>query len=167
MQNFEFYAPTKILFGEGKINSLPGEMKSCGSKVLLVYGGGSIKKNGIYETVCRLLNENGFTYFELSGVTPNPKIETVRKGISIARANQVDMVLAVGGGSTLDCSKVIAAGYYYGKDAWDIVMDASLITRALPVFSVLTMSATGSEMNSTAVISNMEAHVKKGVHSAF
>ena len=141
MQNFEFYAPTKMLFGKGKVACLPGEMKPFGRNVLLVYGGGSIKKNGIYETVCGLLKENGFTCYELSGVTPNPKIEKVREGISIAREHQVDMVLAVGGGSTLDCSKVIAAGYYYEGDAWEIVVDSSRITKALPVFSVLTMAA--------------------------
>ncbi len=165
MENFEFYAPTKMLFGKGKIDGLPGEMAPFGKRVLLVYGGGSIKKNGIYDTVCRLLSEHGFTWWEVSGVTPNPRIGTVRKGVSLAKENQVDMVLAVGGGSTVDCGKVIAAGACYDGDAWALVKDTSKIRAALPVFVVLTMAATGSEMNPTAVITNPETKEKQGVHN--
>ena len=98
MENFNFYAPTKMMFGRGKAADLPGEMNPFGSRVLLVYGGGSIRKNGIYEAVCGILRDHGFTFFELSGVTPNPKIESVREGVRLARENRVDMVLAVGGG---------------------------------------------------------------------
>ena len=165
MENFNFYAPTKMMFGRGKAADLPGEMNPFGSRVLLVYGGGSIRKNGIYEAVCGILRDHGFTFFELSGVTPNPKIESVREGVRLARENRVDMVLAVGGGSVMDCAKMVAAGYFYEGDAWDLVMNASLIQKALPVFTIVTMSATGSEMNPTAVISDMKAHIKKGAHS--
>lgn len=165
MENFNFYAPTKMLFGKGKVSELPAQMKPYGSKVLLVYGGGSIKKNGIYDTVTALLKENGMTFVELAGVTPNPRIETVRKGVALARENAVDMILAVGGGSTVDCSKVIAAGTLYDGDAWDLVLNGGLIEKALPIFAVLTMSATGSEMNHKAVITNMETYTKKGTAS--
>ena len=167
MENFNFYAPTKMLFGRGKVAELPQEMKPFGSRVLLVYGGGSIKKNGIYDTVVNLLRGEGFELFELGGVTPNPKIEAVRCGVSLAWENHVDMVLAVGGGSTVDCGKAIAAGACYEGDPWELVKDAGKIQAALPIFTVLTMSATGSEMNETAVISNLEAKEKQGVHSGY
>ncbi len=167
MENFNFYAPTKMLFGRGKVTELPQEMKPFGSRVLLVYGGGSIKKNGIYDTVVGLLQGAGFELFELGGVTPNPRIEAVRCGVSLAWENHVDMVLAVGGGSTVDCAKAIAAGACYEGDPWELVKDAEKIRTALPVFTVLTMSATGSEMNPTAVISNRETKEKQGVHSGF
>ncbi len=167
MENFDFYAPTKILFGRGKSASLMGEMKPFGKRVLMVYGGGSIRKNGIYDTVKGLLAENGFEVRELSGVTPNPRIEKVREGVAAVREWGAQMILAVGGGSTVDCSKVIAAGSVYEGDPWELVKNPSLIQGALPVFVVLTMSATGSEMNPTAVITNPETKEKQGVHSSF
>ncbi len=167
MENFDFYAPTKMLFGRGKVTALPQEMKPFGSRALLVYGGGSIKKNRIYDTVTDLLRREGFSLFELGGVTPNPRIEAVRCGVSLAWENHVDMVLAVGGGSTVDCAKAIAAGACYEGDPWELVKDAGKIRAALPVFTVLTMSATGSEMNPTAVISNPETKEKQGVHSGY
>ena len=109
MYNFTFNIPTKIHFGKDTISSL-SELKAYGSKVLLVYGGGSIKKNGLYDTAMKILKDAGLTVFELSGVEPNPKIETVRKGVEICKNEVIDMVLAIGGGSTIDCSKVVAAG---------------------------------------------------------
>ena len=109
MYNFTFNIPTKIHFGKDTISSL-SELKAYGSKVLLVYGGGSIKKNGLYDTAMKILKDAGLTVFELSGVEPNPKIETVRKGVEICKNEGIDMVLAIGGGSTIDCSKVVAAG---------------------------------------------------------
>lgn len=167
MENFNFYAPTKMLFGAGKVAELPREMKPFGNRVLLVYGGGSIKKNGIYDTVAGLLRGEGFEIFELGGVTPNPRISAVRCGVSLAWENHVDMVLAVGGGSTVDCGKAIAAGACYEGDPWELVKDPGKITAALPIFAVLTMAATGSEMNPTAVISNPETKEKQGVHSGY
>lgn len=118
MYNFTFNIPTKIHFGKDTISSL-SELKAYGSKVLLVYGGGSIKKNGLYDTAMKILKDAGLTVFELSGVEPNPKIETVRKGVEICKNEGIDMVLAIGGGSTIDCSKVVAAGAKYDGDAWD------------------------------------------------
>ena len=105
MYNFTFNIPTKIHFGKDTISNL-SELKAYGSKVLLVYGGGSIKKNGLYDTAMKILKDAGLTVFELSGVEPNPKIETVRKGVEICKNEGIDMVLAIGGGSTIDCSKV-------------------------------------------------------------
>ncbi|MCI8465757.1 MAG: iron-containing alcohol dehydrogenase [Lachnospiraceae bacterium] len=167
MENFDFYAPTKMLFGREKITALPQEMKLFGSRVLLVYGGGSVKRNGIYDTVCGMLKDEGFVFAELGGVTPNPRIDAVRCGVSLAWENHVDMVLAVGGGSTLDCAKAIAAGACYDGDPWELIKDATKIQAALPIFTVLTMAATGSEMNPTAVITNPETKEKQGVHSGY
>lgn len=162
MLNFNYSIPTKIFFGKGQIKVLPSEVKKYASRVLLVYGGGSIKRNGIYDNVISLLKDNSIEYFELPGVEPNPRITTVRKGIEICRQNNIELVLAVGGGSTIDCSKVIAAGYFYGGDPWDIVKDPSKITKVLPVASILTLAATGSEMDDGAVITNLETKEKLG-----
>lgn len=163
MENFNFYAPTEIYFGKGQIENLPNILSRYGKNVLLTYGGGSIKKNGIYEKVNELLRE--FNLVELEGIEPNPRIGTVRKGIEICRENNVDVILAVGGGSTIDCSKIIGAGFYYDGDAWDLVKDSSKINKALPIVTVLTIAATGSEMNKTAVISNPETNEKLSTKS--
>ena len=163
MENFVFHAPTEICFGKGQINKLANILENYGKNVLLTYGGGSIKKNGLYDKVCELLKD--FNIVELSGVEPNPRIGTVRKGIQLCRENNIDVILAVGGGSTIDCSKVIAAGYYYEGDPWDLVKDSSKITNALPLVTVLTLAATGSEMNKGAVISNPETNEKLGTTS--
>lgn len=163
MKNFEFHAYTDILFGKDQIDKLPEKLGQFGKNVLLVYGGGSIKKNGIYDKLTELLKD--FTVTELSGVEPNPKITSVREGVTLCRDNKVDVILAVGGGSTIDCSKAIAGAFYYDKDPWDIVVDSSKITKVLPVVTVLTIAATGSEMNKNAVISNMELNQKIGTSS--
>ena len=160
MDNFRFGAPTEMLFGKGQISNLPEVLKRYGRNVLLAYGGGSIKKNGIYDKVQELLKD--FNIVELSGIEPNPRIETVRRGVDLCRENNIDVILAVGGGSTIDCSKVVAAGYYYEGDTWDIVLDSSKITNALPIVAVLTLAATGSEMNKGAVISKMDTNEKLG-----
>lgn len=123
MLNFNYSIPTKIFFGRNKIEVLAEQVKNYGSNVLLVYGRGSIKRNGIYEKITDIFNKNDIRLWELSGVEPNPRISSVRKGIEICRENKIDIILAVGGGSTIDCSKVIAAGYYYDGDAWDIVLN--------------------------------------------
>ena len=127
--------------------------------------GGSIKKNGIYDKIYELLKD--FKIVELSGIEPNPRIGTVRTGVEICRENDIDVILAVGGGSTIDCSKVIGAGRYYDGDTWDLVKDNSKITNALPIVTILTISATGSEMNATAVISNPETNEKLVTSSKF
>ncbi|MDF2674895.1 MAG: Fe-dependent oxidoreductase, alcohol dehydrogenase [Clostridiales bacterium] len=162
MLNFEYSIPTKIFFGRDKINVLGQQLKKYGTKVLLVYGGGSIKRNGIYDKVSSILNENHISYFELSGVEPNPRIETVRKGAELCRQNSIDIVLAIGGGSSIDCAKVVAAAAYYDGEPWDIVTDPGKIAKVLPIASILTLSATGSEMDTFAVITNMNTNEKLG-----
>ena len=161
MYNFTLQMPTRIHFGTGQISHL-SELKESGSKVLLVYGGGSIKRNGIYDAAMKILKEAGLTVEELSGVEPNPKIETVRKGVALCKDDGIDMVLAIGGGSTIDCAKVVAAGAKYDGDAWDLVIHPEKIQGALPIYSVLTLSATGSEMDEFAVISDMTKNEKWG-----
>ncbi|MGN0162090.1 MAG: iron-containing alcohol dehydrogenase [Candidatus Ornithomonoglobus sp.] len=162
MQNFYYNIPTKIYFGKGQIENLGEKLKEISDKVLLVYGGGSIKKNGLYDKVTEQLKEAGITWHELPGVEPNPRIESVQKGVAICRENGIGAVLAVGGGSTIDCSKIIASGSCYDGDPWDQVIDQSKITKALPVVSVLTLAATGSEMDGFAVISDLEKNEKWG-----
>lgn len=158
MNNFKFCVPTDIRFGKGQIECLPEELSKYGRNILLVYGGGSIKKTGIYDKVCSLLSD--FNIFELPGIEPNPKLSSVRKGVKICKENKVDVILAVGGGSCIDASKHIACGAFYEGDPWDLVIDRSKMTKALPIAVVLTICATGSEMNSGAVISNEETHEK-------
>lgn len=164
MYNFTLHIPTTIHFGRGAVSHL-AELKNYGSSALLVYGGGSIKKNGIYDTVMKILGEIGVTVYELGGVDPNPRIESVRSGVAICKEKNVGMVLAVGGGSTIDCAKVIAAGAKYDGDAWDLVIDQSKIKAALPIFDVLTLSATGTEMDPFAVISDLSKNEKWGTGS--
>lgn len=156
MKNFNYSIPTKVLFGKGQIKILTREIKKYGSKVLLTYGGGSIKRNGIYDGIVKTLKEAKIEFWELGGIDPNPRIESVRQGIEVVRENEIDFILAIGGGSTIDCSKLIAAGYYYQGDPWDLMVAKADITEALPLGTVLTLAATGSEMNPGAVISNME-----------
>ena len=163
MYNFNYHIPTKILFGQGKVAELPAEIKAVASRILLVYGGGSIKRNGIYDALMPLLQEAGIEVVELSGVEPNPRVTTVARGAELCREHKLEAVLAVGGGSTIDCSKVIAASALSEGAPWDLVTGKAPITDALPVFTILTAAATGSEMNNTAVISNMETNDKLGV----
>lgn len=162
MQNFFYNIPTKVYFGKGQIENLGAAMKQVSDSVLLVYGGGSIKKNGLYDKVTEQLEKSGIRYCELSGVEPNPRIESVRAGVKICRENNLTAVLAVGGGSTIDCAKIIASGSCYDGDPWDQVVDNSKITKALPVAAVLTLAATGSEMDEFAVISDLSKNEKWG-----
>ena len=161
MYNFAFHVPTTIHFGKGQISHL-ADLAAYGKKVLLCYGGGSIKRNGIYDQATKILSDAGLQIFELSGVEPNPRIQTVRRGVGLCRKESIDMVLAIGGGSTIDCAKVVAAGAKYDGDAWDLVIHPELIKAALPIFSVLTLAATGSEMDAFAVISDMTKNEKWG-----
>lgn len=164
MTDFTLEIPTRIHFGRGAISNLT-ELKAYGEKVLLVYGGGSIKKNGIYDNAVNILRDADLKIFELSGVEPNPRIETVRKGVDICKKEKIDMILAIGGGSTIDCAKVIAAGAKYDNDPWNLVLDGSKIESALPIFDILTLSATGTEMDPFAVISDMTKNEKWGTGS--
>lgn len=158
MKNFEFCVTTDILFGSDQESHLPAKLNAYGKKILLAYGGGSIKKTGLYDRLKNLLKD--FEMFELGGIAPNPKIESVNAGAAICKKEGIDMILAVGGGSTIDCAKAIAAAAYYDGDAWDLLLDMSKITKALPIAVVLTIAATGSEMDSAAVISNMRTNEK-------
>lgn len=164
MNKFTHVIPTVIYFGQGQISHL-SELKKSGKNVLLVCGGGSIKRSGLYDIVMKNLNDADLSVTELSGVDPNPRIESVRKGVELCHKNNIEMVLAVGGGSTIDCAKVIAAGACYDGDAWDLVLNGRLVKAALPVYSVLTLAATGSEMDNFAVISDLEKNEKWGTGS--
>ncbi|MGA5690148.1 iron-containing alcohol dehydrogenase [Cytobacillus pseudoceanisediminis] len=162
MQNFTFYNPTKLIFGKDQLSQLQTEIPQYGKKVLIVYGGGSIKRNGLYDKVKEQLHEIGAEVFELSGVEPNPRISTVRKGVEICKTEGIDFLLAVGGGSVIDCTKAIAAGAKYDGDAWDLVIKKAFAAKALPFGTVLTLAATGSEMNAGSVITNWETNEKYG-----
>ncbi|THE10005.1 iron-containing alcohol dehydrogenase [Bacillus timonensis] len=162
MENFTYYNPTKLIFGKGQVQELKNEIPQYGKKVLLVYGGGSIKRNGLYDQVIALLAEIGAEVHELPGVEPNPRLSTVRKGIDICRQEGIEFILAVGGGSVIDCTKAIAAGAKYDGDVWDFMSRKAVATDALPLGTVLTIAATGSEMNSGSVITNWETNEKYG-----
>lgn len=162
MNNFSFYNPTKLIFGKGQSEQLKQEVPKYGKKVLLVYGGGSIKRSVLYDNVMNQLNAIGAEVHELSGVEPNPRLSTVHKGIDIVKTNGIEFLLAVGGGSVIDATKAIAAGSKYDGDFWDIVTRKAEVVDALPFGTVLTLAATGSEMNSGSVITNWETNEKYG-----
>lgn len=157
---FTYHIPTKIYFGKGQLENLGGVLQSYGKKVLLVYGGGSIKKTGVFDSVCAQLKKYGMEIFEFSGIEPNPKVESVRHGIEICKQNRIDLVLAVGGGSVMDASKFISIGTCVDFDVWDFISKKMPVEKALPLFCVLTISATGSEMDNTAVLNNSETQDK-------
>ncbi|MCY1631479.1 MULTISPECIES: iron-containing alcohol dehydrogenase [Bacillus] len=160
MENFSYYNPTKLIFGKGQLEQLRKELKVYGKNVLIVYGGGSIKKNGLYDEVTRVLKEEGADMHELSGVEPNPRLATVKKGIELCARHEIDFLLAVGGGSVIDCTKAIAAGAKYDGDPWDIFSKKTTAKDALPFGTILTLAATGSEMNPDSVITNWETNEK-------
>lgn len=167
MNTFTYYNPTTLHFGEGTLEKLTAEVPKYGKNVLLVYGGGSIKLNGIYTKVVHLLKNIDASIFELSGVEPNPRLSTVHRGVEMCRTQNIDLILAVGGGSVIDCAKAIAVGAKYEGDFWDIVTRKASATGALPLGTVLTIAATGSEMNSGSVITNWETKEKLGWGSPF
>ena len=162
MNTFTFYNPVKLIFGKGQLEQIKQELPTYGKKVLVVYGGGSIKKNGLYDEVMATLKEAEMEVFELAGVDPNPRISTARQGVAICKKENIDVLLAVGGGSVIDCTKLIAAGAKYDGDAWDLVSRKAVPEAALPFGTVLTLAATGSEMNSGSVITNEETQEKYG-----
>lgn len=162
MDSFTFYNPTRVHFGKGMINMLGRELEALGiNKCLLIAGGGSIKENGVYEDVTGNLNAHSISWTEGWGVQANPTLHKVRQLITQARDEQVDAILAVGGGSVIDTAKAVAAGFYL-EDVWSIFRSEAKLEKALPVFTVLTLSATGSEMNSFAVVSDTETKQKLG-----
>src|SRR3989339_2122977 len=163
MNNFIFHNPTKLIFGKGTIASLSTEIPKE-RRVLVTFGGGSVKNNGVYDQVKEALKEH--TYFEFWGIEPNPTIETLRKAIKLGKEKSCDFVLAVGGGSVADGSKLIASGILYDGEPWDIVIKREYSTeKSLPLACVLTLPATGSEMNRGAVISKKETNEKFAFYS--
>lgn len=167
MEAYVAYNPTKLIFGKGRLEELKTEVPKYGKKVLLVYGGGSIKRNGLYDQTLKYLNEINCEVFELSGIEPNPRLSTVHKGIDICKKEKIDFILAVGGGSVIDGTKAIAAGAKFDGDFWDVVTKKATVTDALPFGTVLTLAATGSEMNSGSVITNWETNEKIGWGSPY
>ena len=163
MQNFVFHNKTKVYFGKGQIENLADEISRFGKKALLVYGGGSIKRIGLYDDVIKQLEKAKMTVYELGGVEPNPRHTTVNKGAALCKKEGIDVLLAVGGGSTIDATKAIAAAAKYdGDDCWDLITHKASVKETLPFLSVLTLAATGSEMDGGCVISNIETNEKFG-----
>ena len=163
MNNFVYHIPTKVYFGENQLGHLGKELAKFGKRVLLTYGGGSIKRNGLYDKVIEELRNAKLEVFELSGIEPNPRIESVREGVKICKEQGIDVLLAVGGGSTIDATKFMAAGACVEHDAWEFFgANAKPIDEALPIVTILTLSATGSEMDTGGVISNLETGDKLG-----
>ncbi|MFG6497229.1 iron-containing alcohol dehydrogenase [Fictibacillus sp. UD] len=162
MNEYIYYNPTRLVFGKNQIQTLQDELGKYGKKVLVVYGGGSIKRNGLYDEVMNELEKMDADVSELSGVEPNPRVSTVRKGVEICKEKGIDVLLAVGGGSVIDCTKAIAAGAKYDGDVWDLITLKAQPQEALPFGTVLTLAATGSEMNSGSVITNWETQEKYG-----
>lgn len=163
MNNFIYDVQTKVYFGKDQIkDNLGNELRKYGKKVLLTYGGGSIKKNGLYDKVVNEIKNAGMELYELSGIDPNPRVTSVREGAEICKKENIDVLLAVGGGSVIDCTKFIGAAAFYDKDPWDISCGKVKVEKCLPIITVLTLAATGSEMNSGGVISNLETNDKLG-----
>lgn len=162
MLNFEFQNPTKLIFGKGSIAKIERQF-SRPTKIMLTFGGGSVKRNGVYDQVINALK--GHEIVEFWGIEPNPKVETLRRAVELGKAENVEFIIAVGGGSTLDGTKLIACAICSEHDAWDLVLDPTKVERAIPFASVMTMPATGSEMNNGAVISNLATAEKFAFYS--
>lgn len=161
MQNFDYCTPTRLIFGKGVVEKLPAVMAQFGKKVLLTYGGGSIKKIGLYQKVLELLKD--FEIVELSGIQPNPKYDpSVLEGVRLCKEHKVDVILAVGGGSVLDCSKAIATGACYDGDPWDLISYKVKAQASIPIVDIITLAATGSEFDPGGVISRTETNDKIG-----
>lgn len=164
MKDFVFFNDTKVYFGKDQMQHLSKEIKKYGKKVLLTYGGGSIKRNGLYDLVVKCIKEANLELYELSGIEPNPRHTTVNKGVDICKKEGIDVILAVGGGSTIDCAKGIAAtAVSESNDVWNLVKENKWITKALPLIVVLTNAATGSEMDTWSVISNLDTNEKLSI----
>ncbi|OMP67765.1 iron-containing alcohol dehydrogenase [Domibacillus epiphyticus] len=165
MNEFVYWNPVKWIFGKDTVNQLRDNIAPYGENVLLVYGGGSIKKSGLYDLVLKQLD--GFNITELAGVEPNPRLTTVKRGAQLCRENQVSFILAVGGGSVIDCAKAVAAAAKYEGDPWDFITKKEPVKNGLPLGTILTLAATGSEMNSGSVITNWDTNEKLGWGSPY
>ena len=161
MENFTFRNTTKIIFGKDTENQVGIETARCGGKVLLHYGGGSIKKYGLYDRVLKSLKDANLEIIELGGVHPNPRLGLVKRGIDICRKDKVDFILAVGGGSAIDSAKAIASGVPYDGDVWDFYTGKAVVDKIIPVGVVLTIPASGSESSGNSVITNEEGLYKR------
>jgi len=162
MLDFTFYNPARIIFGKQSLSSLGAMLeKYGGTRILLHYGGGSVKKNGVYEKVVNILKESGVFYMELGGVMPNPRLSLIREGIKICRKNDINFILAVGGGSVIDSAKGIAAGVKYDGDIWECYITPKRIADSLPLGVVLTIPAAGSETSAGTVITDEESKFKR------
>ena len=162
MNPFIYDIPTKVYFGSNQLGHLGEELEKFGRRVLLCYGGGSIKKTGLYDKVKAETDKAGLELFELGGIAPNPRVQSVRDGAEICRKEKIDVLLAVGGGSVIDAAKFIGAATFYDGDAWDLSTGKGEINKCLPIVTVLTLSATGSEMDTGGVISNPDTKDKLG-----
>ena len=168
MRDFEYYAPTKVFFGKEKHKEVGKIISEYGYRtIMLQYGKDSIKRNGIYDDVMSSLTEHGITVVEMGGVEPNPKVSFVSKAAKLARENNVEMILAVGGGSVIDSSKSTAVAAVSECDVWDFSTRKAFPQNALPVACILTLAAAGSEMSSSAVLTNTELNMKRGFNSEF
>jgi alcohol dehydrogenase YqhD (iron-dependent ADH family) len=163
MINFTYHNPGKIIFGRDTIAQLGSSITPYGKTVLLVTGGGSVKKSGLYDQVTQQLRQAGLTFYEVSGIQPNPRLTSVYQGISICKERQIDFLLAVGGGSVIDAAKAMAIGAKYDGDVWDFFEQRAECAKALPLGTVLTLAATGSEMNGNAVITNWKTNQKLAI----
>lgn len=166
MVNFEYYTPTKVVFGKGRETEVGRLVKACGgTKVLVHFGGGSVKRSGLLDRVLAALDEAGIAHVELGGVVPNPRLSKVCEGIELGRKEGVDFLLAVGGGSVIDSTKAIGYGMCYDGDVWDFYESKAVPAACLPIGCVLTIAAAGSEMSNSSVISNEEGWKKRGVNN--
>jgi alcohol dehydrogenase YqhD (iron-dependent ADH family) len=166
MEAFEYQLPTKIVFGVGRYAETGALCAPIGKKVLLHYGGGSIKKSGLYDRVKKSLADAGCSVVELGGVQPNPRLALVREGIALCKREGVEMILAVGGGSVIDSAKGIAAGVCYDGDVWDCYTGKAPVAAALPLGVVLTIPAAGSECSDVSVVTRPDSHDKRSFHAA-
>lgn len=165
MNNFEFYIPTKIIFGKNEEKNIGTHVAKYTNKLLLVYGKSSIKKSGLYDSVIKSLNDNNIEVIELSGVEPNPRLNLVHKGIELCRQNNIEFILAVGGGSVLDTAKAIGFGVPYEGDVWDFFLGKKAVKTSLPVATIMTIPGSGSESSNSCVISKEDENLKRGINS--
>lgn len=163
VKNFVAYNPVKLHFGENVVNNLGKTVKQYGNKVLLVYGQGSVKKYGYYDEVVDQLNKAGLSVFEFSGIKPNPVVDDVRKAIAFGKENEIDVIVALGGGSVIDSAKIIGLGIANDIDPWEFMTWKVMPEKNIPLVTVLTLAATGTEMNAAAVLQNAETGQKVGL----
>lgn len=165
MIDYSWQMPTKIVYGKGRHSEIGSELTAFGKKALMIYGGGSIKRNGVYDDVVSSLQENGIAWTELSGIRSNPVLSTVNKGIAMCREEKPDVLLAIGGGSVIDTAKTIACGAAYDGDVWDFFCGKAKVEKALPIAVILTIPGTGSEVSGNAVLTNEEKEEKRSAIS--